>query len=114
MRDQVIHSLRSLADVRHQQVTWGRYEESVNYYDDLTLNVHVLYDDCLVVPDPLSVVGAILYENEVQVFEVLHSALGPMLDDLQDSSDADYMADPRWSEVVSAAAAALDVMRQSE
>ena len=64
-------------------------------------------------PAPASAVGAILYEDEVQAFGALHSALGPMLDDLQDGSDADYMADPRWSEVVNAAAATLNIMRAS-
>jgi hypothetical protein len=114
MRDQVIDSLRSLADSHYQWTTWGRYEEGVNYYDDLTLNVHVLYDDCLVVPDPSNAVGAILYEDEVQAFGALHLALGPMLDDLQDASDAVYRADPRWPQVVNAAAAALVVMGVSE
>lgn len=52
MRDQVIVSLQSLANPSHQNVRWGRCEEGVNYYDDLTLNVHVRYDDCQRGADP--------------------------------------------------------------
>jgi hypothetical protein len=113
MRDQVIASLQSLADPSHQEVRWGRYEEGVSYFDDLTLNVHVLYDDCQVLPDPSRSVGAVLYEDEVQALRGLNAALGPMLDDLRDSPDSDYLADPRWPQVVDAARAALDVMRSS-
>lgn len=113
MRDQVIASLQSLADPSHQKVRWGRYEEGVNYYDDLTLNVHVLYDDCQVLPDPSRSVGTVLYENELEALREVHAALGPMLDELQDSPDSDFLADPRWPEVVGAARAALDVMRWS-
>jgi hypothetical protein len=114
MRDQVIASVQSLADPSHQKLRWGRYDECVNYFDNLTLNVHVLYDDCQVLPEPSRSIGAVLYEDEVQALRDLHAALGPMLDDLQDSSGSDYLADPRWSEVVEAAGAALDVMRSSE
>lgn len=114
MRDQVIVSLQSLADPSHQNVRWGRYEEGVNYYDDLTLNVHVLYDDCQVLPDPSRSVGAVLYEDEVEALRGVHAALGPMLDELQGSSDSDFLADPRWPRVAGAARATLDAMRSSD
>ena len=42
MRLQVVAALRSLSDVQHQRARWGRVEEGVNYYDDLSLNVHIL------------------------------------------------------------------------
>lgn len=114
MRKYVIDALRSLADMDHQRVMWGRYEEGVPYYDDLTLNVHVLYDDCQVVPEPSTAVGAVLFEHEVPALTALDAALGPMIDDLQDAADAVYIADPRWPGVVAAAAAALVVMGAAE
>lgn len=80
MRGQVIASLQSLADPSHQNVRWGPYEEGVSYYDDLTLNVHVLYDDCQVLPDPSRSVGTVLYEDEVEALQGVHAALSPMLD----------------------------------
>ena len=110
MRDQVITSVQSLADPSHQNVRWGGYEEGVNYYDDLTLNVHVFYDDCQVLPDPSRSVGAVLYEDEVEAPKGVHDVLGPMLDELQGSSDSYFLADPRWPEVPGAARAALDSM----
>lgn len=114
MRNYVIDALRSLADVNHQRVVWGCYEEGVPYYDDLTLNVHVLYDDCQVVPEPSTAVGAVLFEHEVPALTALDAALGPMIDDLQDASDDAYIADPRWPDVVAAAAAALVAMGAAE
>ena len=112
MRDQLIASLLSLSDLEGQTSRWGHHEEGVDYYDDLTLNVHVLYDDCEVLPDPASSVGTVLYEEEVDALAGVQAALGPMLDDLQDSPDDVYLADPRWPAVVEAAKAALDAMRR--
>ena len=65
MRLQVVAALRSLSDVPHQQARWARVEEGVDYYDDLTLNVHILYDDCAVLPEPGRSVGTIIYPQEV-------------------------------------------------
>jgi hypothetical protein len=114
MRDQVITSLQSLADPSHQNARWGRYEEDVNYYDDLTLNIHVLYDDCHVLPDPSPAVGAIVYGNEVEALRKLDAVLGPMLDELQGGSEKDFLADSRWPEVVRAARTALNTMKLSD
>jgi hypothetical protein len=83
LRDQVIASLQSLADPSHQKV------QGVSYFDDLTLNVHVLCDDCQVLPDPSRSVGAVLYEDEAQALRGLNAALGPRLDDLRDSPDGE-------------------------
>lgn len=112
MRRQVAASVRSLSDVRHQRNAWGRFVEGVKYYDDLTLNVHVLYDDCMVLPEPRKVVHDVIYDKEVPFFESLEQALGPMLVELGDAPDQDYTSDPRWNAVVEAAAKALSAMEQ--
>lgn len=114
MRLQVVAALRSLSDVPHQQARWGRVEEGVDYYDDLTLNVHILYDDCAVLPEPGGSVGTIIYPQEVPAFAELAGALGPMLDDLDDAADDIYTRDPRWPAVVQAARSALVAMRRSD
>jgi hypothetical protein len=114
MRDEVVAALRSLADPQHQRTHWGVSEPGVNYYDDLTLNVHILYDDSQVLPDPSAAVGAVLSEGEVDPLRTVHDALGPILDELGDRPDSDYLADTRWPAVVAAAQSALDAMRQSE
>lgn len=110
MRNEVIGALRSLSDLAHQQTRWGRVEEGVNYYDDLTLNVHILYDDCRVLPSPDGAVPDILHAAEIAAFRALDSALGPMIRELGDRPDEDYLADPRWPHVLGAAREALVVM----
>ena len=114
MRHEVISALTSLSDPWHQVHRWGRFEEGVSYYDDLTMNVNILFDDCQVLPDPASCVGDILFEGEVSAFLALNAALGPMIDDLGDRSDQDYLDDSRWAAVVDAASKALLAMRSSD
>ncbi|MBM7517878.1 SCO4402 family protein [Nocardioides nitrophenolicus] len=114
MRLQVIAALRSLSDPQHQHSRWGKVEEGVNYYDDLTINVHVLYDDCMVLPQPQAVVPDVLHEEEVPAFLDLERALGILLRDLGDEPDEAYTSDPRWAAVVDAARAALVVMQRSD
>ncbi|WP_162799152.1 hypothetical protein [Nocardioides sp. 616] len=114
MRLEVISALRSLSDRHHQQTRWGKVEEGVNFYDDLTLNVHTLYDDCMVLPEPQAAVPDVIHDSEVPVFLELGSVLGPMLQDLGDAPDGAYMSDPRWASVVDAAGAALAAMQQAD
>lgn len=110
MRNEVISALRSLSDPAHQRTRWGKVEEGVNYYDDLNLNVHILYDDTRVLPTPDAAVPELLHEAEIPVLRAVDAALGPMIRDLGDRPDADYLSDPRWPHVVEASAAALAVM----
>ena len=114
MRLEVIAALRSLSDRLNQQTRWGRFEEGVDFYDDLSLNVHILYDDCMVLPEPETAVPDVIHESEVPAFLELGNALGPMLQDLGDAPDDAYMSDPRWASVVDAAGAALAAMRQAD
>jgi hypothetical protein len=114
MRDEVIAALRSLSDPLHQETQWGRAEEGVNYYDDLTLNVNTLYDDCRVLPSPESSVPEVLLDSDVPALQAVEDALGPMIRDLGNRPDADYLADPRWGSVVTAAQQALRLMEAAE
>lgn len=87
MRDEVIGALRSLADAEHQRERWGVVEEGVNYYDDLTLTVNVLYDDTMVLPNPAGSVGAVIHAGEVEVLRKLGEELSPLLDAHGDEPD---------------------------
>ncbi|GMA87474.1 hypothetical protein GCM10025868_27240 [Angustibacter aerolatus] len=78
-----------------------------HYYDDLDLCVHVLYDDCEVLPDPRRALGAVLRPADVPSLQALYVVLDPLLTRLGDRPDADYMAEPAWPAVVQAAQAAL-------
>jgi hypothetical protein len=113
MRLQVVAALQSLSDPRRQK-KWGKVEDGVNYYDDLTLNVNILYDDCQVLPDPSLSIGSILYSNEVEVLHAVHEALNPLLNDLGEKPDDDYLADPQWPTVILAAKEALRIMIENE
>lgn len=112
MRLQVITALKSLSDPQHQRLRWGRFEEGVTYYDDLTLNVHILYDDCMVLPHPQAAVPGVLHEAEVPAFLELERALGPMIQDLGDKPDKTYITDRRWTSVLNAAQGALLAMQR--
>lgn len=114
MRAQVVSAVRALADRSYQDANWGHVEPGVNFYDDLTLNVHILYDDCAVLPDPAARLGVVLLPGDLDVLVHLHDALGPMLADLGNSPDDSYLADPRWDSVLEAAQAALAAMTSSD
>jgi hypothetical protein len=112
MRAEVVEALRALSDRDYQSATWGRYEPGVDYYDDLDMNVHILYDDTQVLPDPESAVSSLIHPSEVPALQALEAALGPMIQDLGDVPDEVYTSDPRWAAVVEAASDALVVMQR--
>jgi hypothetical protein len=113
MRLQVVAALESLSDPLRQE-RWGRVEEAVNYFDDLTLNVNILYDDCMVLPDPQSAVPDILHPEEVSALINLEHALGPMIRELGDRPDEAYTSDARWPSVMEAASQSLAVMKRCD
>jgi hypothetical protein len=112
MRDEVIRALENLSDREHQQRVWIEHElPEPDYYDELNLEVHVLFDDIDVCVDPDRWVGEVLRAAEVEPLRALGSALGALIDDLGDAPDADYLADSRWPRIVELAGQALGVMR---
>lgn len=113
MRLEVIAALESLSDPL-RQVRWGHVEEAANYFDDLTLNVNILYDDCMVLPDPHSAVPDLLHEEEMAAFINVDRALGPMIRELGDRPDLTYTSDARWPNVMAAASHALAVMKRCD
>lgn len=116
MRLQVFSAVSALADPQYQQRVWlDRIYPHENYYDDLDLNINILYDDTSVLSDPASTMGQILANHEeVEGFRSLAGLLDPIIDELGDSSDSRYMSHPGWPAVVDAAKSALAVMRSTE
>lgn len=110
-RADIISALRALADRDYQEREWGVYRKEENRYDDLSLNVNLLYD-CRALPDPISRVGEALFPSDVEPLLHLGKVLEPLIDELGDRPDRDYMADPRWPLVIKAAADALAVFNQ--
>lgn len=111
MRDEVISALESLSDRGYQQRVWiERIMPTPMYHDDLDLTIHALFDDTEVCLNPEEWVGSVLYPSEVQVMQQLGQHFGAVIDDLGNVADADYLADPRWAEVVRLARVALITM----
>lgn len=109
MRRDVEDALWALSDEAVQR-RWGIYEPERNMFDDLTLNLNILYD-CHVFPDPNVAVGVIA-PDEIEPIRELFVIFDPLLEELGDRPDADYLADPRWSAVMKAAQVALATMRR--
>lgn len=110
MRAEVIDAVRALADPEYQQRVWIRRElPQPDYYDDFTLNIHILYDDTRVLEEPAGTVGDVLRSAEEA------TALAPLARQLDalfdrygtDLSDEEYLATPEWAGVVRAAQTAL-------
>lgn len=114
MRQQTLMALIALADPEYQERVWiQRHYPRDGFYDDLTMNINVLYDNVL--PEPQSRVGTVLRsESESAELLRLEQVLGPLIDDLGDASDGEYISDRRWSDVVAAAATAAAEMKSND
>jgi hypothetical protein len=107
MRRDVMGSLAALSDPAHQE-SWI---PGARTGDDLSWHVHVLYDDCQVLPDPETRLGTVLVAGpEVERLRALDRALGPLIDEWGDVPDVVYLGDSRWPQVVRAAGAALSAI----
>jgi hypothetical protein len=107
VRREVLHALRALGDVAHQESNWMG-QKNQQPYDDLTSNVHILYDDSEVLPEPHLRVGTVLFAEDVEPLVRLSAVFTPLLDKIGNRPDAEYIADPAWSGVAEAAHAAFE------
>jgi hypothetical protein len=110
MRWQVLFSLATLADDVYQRQVWmdKRYPHE-KYYDDLSLQISLLYDN--VFPEPRQRIGSVLAPGiEVDRLEELERLLGQLIDELGNEPDAIYLARPEWAEVKRLAMLALAEM----
>jgi hypothetical protein len=113
MRRNVVSAVRALADEAYQRRVWIDHEcPGDGYYDDFTMNLHILFDDTLVLEDPAATLGTVLKSGEeVDALAVLAEALDDLLSsEGSERTDAEYMASPLWGTVVRAAGAAYAVM----
>ena len=110
MRGDVEDAIQALADPNIQD-RWGMYDADRNYYDDLTMNLNILFD-CRVFPNPWAAIDAVISAREAEPLAELWTTFQPLLLDLGDRPDLDYLTDPRWPKVVAAASRALIIMRQ--
>ncbi len=108
----VMRALASLADRSYQDRAWLRREfDSPAEIDSFGMVLSTLYDDTLVLPEPVDVVGEILFEGEeVSLLSDLGTRLESLIDTHADSSDSAYLSDARWPEVVRLSATTLALM----
>jgi hypothetical protein len=111
MRREVLRTLASLADRDYQEQAWIRHEHSPPTYEDFRLHIHVLYDDCQVLPEPQKSVGPVLLPGDelVHLLE-LGRVLDALLDQYGESEDRVFMSDVRWDDVIRQAGLALAAM----
>lgn len=112
MRREVIDTMAALSDLQYQKRVWiDHVLPTENYYDDLTLRVHILYDDTMVLPDPSSAIGDVLVSgDEADRLATLGQVLGPIIDELGESDDIRYISHPQWPKATRYAGLALSAM----
>lgn len=115
MRAEVVEATRALADPEYQHRVWirGEYPHE-GFYDDLTTNIHTLFDDVCVLPNPHSRVGFVLYPNEVEALHALGELLDPLINELGDTNDAQYLSHPQWPEITNKAQHAYETLRSND
>ncbi|OIJ97375.1 hypothetical protein BIV23_31220 [Streptomyces monashensis] len=109
MREQIISAVQALSDPDHQRRVWiERQYPHPGYFDDLTMNIHILYDDTAVLDDPSAAIGTTLRDaSEARTIQCLADRLDEILDALEPEADeAAYLGHPLWPGVVEAAAQA--------
>lgn len=115
MRHNVISAVKALSDRAHQERVWiGRVYPGEGYFDDFTMNLNILYDDTLVLDDPVATLGTVLASRQETA---ALAGLGLALDELlgregTDKSDVEYIASPLWDAVVESAAVAYRIMME--
>lgn len=113
MRSEVVLAIRALADSDYQQRVWIRREyPHPKFYDDFTMNIHVLYDDTrlLELLDEAKIGDVLRNEDERASLRPLRDALETLFDRQgMKLTDEQYLATPEWPAVVSAAQTALPV-----
>jgi hypothetical protein len=112
MRWSVLDALACLADEEYQRERWtGNTLPRSDWFDDLTLNINILFDDCEVLPDPQKALGAVLVPgDDFERLRRLGAVLSRLIDRHGKEPDINYLNDPEWQEVIRLAGLALAAM----
>jgi hypothetical protein len=114
MRLNVMDTLADLADREYQERAWIHHDYQPHVFTDLNLGIHILYDDCVVLPNPEESIGSILLPgDEVDYLRELGKVLDVLIDRHGDSPDTVYMDDELWEDVLKWARLALAAMVRS-
>lgn len=113
MREELLETLRSLADLEYQLKIWVNKEfPRENFYDDF-FNTFRFIEDMSLLTDPESAIGIFLKdENEVQMTKAVAVALERVFDALgTEATDEEYISSREWSDVLKAASQAWQAMK---
>ncbi|MCC3570521.1 MAG: hypothetical protein JGK30_00200 [Microcoleus sp. PH2017_40_RAT_O_B] len=113
MREELLETLRSLADREYQHKAWleSDYPPGIES-DSFDEAVHFLYDDTVLAENPDAAIGVIIEdEKEARLMEAVCQAIDLVFEALgTEVSDEDYIKSSEWTGVVEAASKALQLM----
>ncbi|MEG4344896.1 hypothetical protein QUB70_16595 [Microcoleus sp. A003_D6] len=113
MREELLETLRSLADREYQHKVWIDKDYSLGIecdsFDDA---VHFLYDDTVLAENQDAAIGVIIKnEKEARLMEAVCQAIDLVFEVLgTEASDEEYIKSSEWTGVVEAASKALQAM----
>lgn len=113
MREELLETLRSLADREYQHKVWleGDYPPEIecDTFDEV---VHFLYDDTVLAENPDAAIGVIIEnEKEARLMSAVCQAIDLVFEVLGTGvSDEEYIKSAEWTMVVEGALKALQVM----
>ncbi|MGB3266292.1 MAG: hypothetical protein WBA89_20310 [Microcoleus sp.] len=113
MREELLETLRSLADREYQHKAWleSDYPPGIES-DSFDEAVHFLYDDTVLAENPDAAIGVIIEdEKEARLMSAVCQAIDLVFEVLGTGvSDEEYIKSSEWNGVVEAAFRALQVM----
>ena len=113
MREELLETLRSLADREYQHKVWleGDYPQEIEC-DSFDEVVHFLYDDTVLAENPDAAIGVIIEdEKEARLISAVCQAIDLVFEALGTGvSDEEYITSSEWTMVVEATLKALQVM----
>ncbi|MEG4304973.1 SCO4402 family protein [Microcoleus sp. D3_18a_C4] len=113
MREELLETLRSLADREYQHKVWleSDYPPGIES-DSFDEAVHFLYDDTVLAENPDAAIGVIIEdEKEARLISAVCQAIDLVFEALgTEASDEEYIKCYEWTSVVEAASRALQAM----
>ncbi|MBX9245518.1 hypothetical protein ICW40_11965 [Actinotalea ferrariae] len=114
MRLQIVSSVAALSDVEYQRRVWVNREWPVEeHYDDAQQSIEWLLENTQALEEPESLVGIMLFPDEVLPMSALAARLVPLVEDIGMVESTVFIADPRWAGVVEAAARVRAAMERN-
>lgn len=113
MREDLLETLRSLADREYQHKVWleNDYPPGIEW-DSFDEAVHFLYDDTVLAENPDAAIGVIIEdEKEARLMSAVCQAIDLVFEALGTGvCDEEYIKSSEWTMVVEAALKALQAM----